>query len=81
MNSYDTTNQALREEVQRLLDENGRLRLLAIRKNEALSIVADPAMWSKVRYGDDPWFLKWNGAGEFADPMAWAKREAAAEEP
>ncbi len=64
-----------------------RLRLLLIRKSEALAIVASPSMWrvytakaahqSRKGHGDVKTII-WKGAAEFADPMAWAKRESEA---
>ncbi len=61
-------------------NEIRRLRLLCIRKSEALAIVASPSMWER-RWTDDIRSGKtfvWNGAAEFADPIAFAKRESEA---
>lgn len=61
--------------VEDAADEIRRLRLL-------LAIVADPKMWGRINSAaTDGFAYYWRGTAEFADPMAWAKREAAAEEP
>lgn len=71
---------------ERAAAEIRRLRLLLIRKSEALAIVASPSMWSvhvtqKNKTAPKNRLRIWQGTAEFADPMAWAKREAEAEEP
>ncbi len=55
-----------------------RLRLLCIRKSEALAIVASPSMWHVLTHWDDVKGFHWNGESGFADPMAWAKMESEA---
>ncbi len=64
-----------------LLAEIDRLQLLVVRKSEALAIVASPSMWDTLLVDDEPTSYEWCGTVEFADPMAWAAREAAATEP
>lgn len=52
------------------------LKLLLIRKSEALAVFADPNMWQPSRVGAGMYWL-WLGENE---PVAFAKREAEATE-
>ncbi len=57
--------------------EIDRLRLLLIRKSEALAIVASPSMWDRYLVHTKLCF-EWLGTDDFWDPMAFAKRESEA---
>lgn len=61
--------------------EINRLKLLLIRKNEALGLFGDPEMWNERIHGDNDSEMIWFGANSYADPIAFAKREASATEP
>lgn len=55
------------------------LQLLLIRKSEALAVFADQRAWKLWTEGDME-FVRWNGADECRDPMAFAARERDATE-
>lgn len=69
----------IREFLKQRDAELDRLRLLLIRKNEALSVFASPVMWiTATAFGPR---MEWNGDNEYRNPMAFARREAEATEP
>lgn len=52
--------------------------LLLVRKNEALSLFADPKMWVITCHD---WIWNGDGGGAYLNPVALAKREMEANEP
>lgn len=76
--ALDPANTLPNSEQMQLAVDNRRLNLLLARKNEALSVFADPAMWSYQRVTD---CRMWNGDHEYRDPVGFARRESDATEP
>lgn len=66
------------DDVNRKNPELARLKLLLIRKSEALALFGSYAMWSPAKCGADPFMLVWEGKN---NPIDFARREAEADTP
>lgn len=75
----------LHTELSAVEDENQRLKMLLVRKNEALGVFADRNFWARVEATppepNAPAAWQWMGAADYANPIRFADKEMKADEP